>query len=103
MTDTNAPTNQQIAAAEGKKGSGKIVSGIVAGIMTTYIMNQASLHGVNFQLLGISSEFIKSAIDGCLIGVFVGLTPTHFAAAVTDAIVFVKTTWRQWCQAWNSN
>lgn len=100
MTDI---TNQQIAKAEGQTGLGKVGSGIISGLLASYIMNQASLHGVDFQLLGISSELIKSSIEGLLVGVFVWMTPSHFAAAVTDGIVFIKATAKQWRDAWNSN
>lgn len=102
MTDTG-PSNQQIATAEGKAGHGKIVSGIIAGIITSYIMNQASLHGINFELLGISSEIVKSTIDGSLIGVIIGLTPSHFVAALCDMIIFFKTSIKQIREAGNSN
>lgn len=103
MTDINAPTNQQIASAEGKTGHGKIVAGIIASGLTNYVMNQASLHGINFELIGISSEVVKATIDGTLVGVIVGLTPSHFVAALCDAKVFIKTSLKQFREAGNTN
>lgn len=97
------PTNQEIAVSKGKIGHGKIVSGIIAGILTSYLMNQASLHGINFELLGVSSELVKSTIDGSLVGIIIGLTPSHFVAAICDAKVFIKTSFKQISEAGNSN
>lgn len=102
MTDMSSTPNQQLARDEGKKGLGKIGSAIIGSILTTYIMNQASLHGVDFTLYGIPSELVKSTIDGTIIGTLVGFTPSHFTAAITDGILFIKTTLRQWKEAWNS-
>lgn len=100
MTDL---TNQQIAKDEGKKGFGQIGSAFISTIMATYIINQASLHGVNFELLGISSELVKSSMEGLLISGLVWATPSHFIAAIVDAIVFIKTSWKQIASAWNSH
>lgn len=100
MTDIS---NQEVANEQGKTGMGKVGAAILSGIFCSYVMNQASLHGVNFQLLGVPSEAVKSTIDGTMTGLLVGLTPTHFVASITDAIIFVKTTAKQWKQAWVNN
>lgn len=100
MTDIS---NQQAAVQQGKTGLGKIGSAILSGILTTYIMNQASLHGFDFTLCGIPSELIKSTLDGAIIGALVGFTPNHVIASIVDGIVFIKTAWRQIVSAWNSN
>lgn len=98
-----APTNQQIAEDQGKPGLGKIGAGILSGFLTTFIMNQASLHGVDFTVEGIPSEVVKSGLDGALIGFFVTLTPQHFVASVADSIIFVKRSLRSWRDAWVNN
>lgn len=98
MTDTN----QQIARYEGKIGLGKVGSAILTGWLTSYFMNQLSLHGINFETAGISSEMVKSSIESFIVGISVWATPAHFAAAITDGITFVKTTLKQWRDAWNS-
>lgn len=103
MSDIIPTTNQQIAKDQGKFGFGRIAAGILSGFLSTFIMNQASLHGVNFELAGVPSEVIKSCIDGTLIGFFVGLTPDHFVAFVRDVIVFVKQSLRSWKDAWTNN
>lgn len=92
MTDT---TNQKIAQDQGKPGFGKIGAGILSGFLTTFIMNYASLHGMDFTLAGIPSEVVKSGLDGALIGFFVGFTPQHVIAWTVDTIVFFKDWWRQ--------
>lgn len=102
MSDTG-PSNQQVARIEGKTGLGKIGCSIISALLSSYLLNKASLHGVNFELLGVSSEVVKASIDGALTGILVGLTPTHFVASLCDAIVFVKSAFRQIGKAWTSN
>lgn len=97
------PINQQIAKDEGRTGLGKIIAGIVTGFFTTYLMNQASLHGVDFEAAGVSSEVVKSAINSALIGASVAFTPAHFVACVKDYIIFIKKTQREWRNAWENN
>lgn len=100
-------TNRQIAIDQGKVGTGKIFSGILAGFISSYLMNQLSLHGINFEAdiipgVRISSEVVKSTLDGVLIGFFVGCTPSHFVAFVKDTIIFIKQSWLTWQQAWKN-
>lgn len=103
MTDsTSSLNNQQIAQIEKRSGFGKIAAGMLAAGISGYIMTQLSLHGTNFELLGLSSEIVKSQIVAALTGLFVAFTPKHFVAGVTDGIVFVKQTWRTWRTAWTS-
>lgn len=105
MTDTigslPSPTSsQQLAAAQGKIGLGKIVSALLIGGLSSYIMNQLSLHGVNFELndvipgVKMSSEFVKSTLEGTLEGAAVWLTPAHFMAAIVDFIRAFKRGWK---------
>lgn len=105
MSDTNimSTTNQQKAKDQGKFGFGRIGAGILSGAISTFIVNQFSLHGVDFKLLGIPSEVVKSCIDGTLVGFFIGLTPDHFVAFVRDVIIFVKQSLRSWRDAWDNN
>lgn len=108
MSDTSAiPTvNQQIAQDQGKIGFGKIASAFLAAGIASYIMNQLSLHGVNFETdnlipgVKVSSEVVKSSLEGFLSATIVGFTPSHFVAFVKDAIIFVKQTLRTWHEAW---
>lgn len=100
---TGITSNQQTAKDEGKRGLGKVGAAILSGIVTTYIMNKASLHGVDFTLLGIPSELVKSTIDGTIIGTLVGFTPAHFVAGILDGVVFVRTSWRKIVAAWVNN
>lgn len=103
ITSTASTPNTVAAVEQGKSGWGKVISGFISGILTTYLTNKASLHGVNFEVLGVSSEMVKAGIDGAIISVSVWATPSHFVAAVKDGILFVKYAWRQWREAWNSN
>ena len=84
-------------------GYGKVGASIVAAWVASYIMTQASLHGVDFSLLGVSSEIVKSTIIGVLSGFFTWLTPKAFVQSVTNAIVFGRQTIKQWHQALTSN
>lgn len=108
MTDTSiTPNNQQIARSEGKTGLGKITAAILSAVIISYLMNQASLHGVNFEFeangIKVSSELVKSTLEGTLTGVFVGLTPNHLLASLLDVIAWVKNAQKQIRGAWNSN
>lgn len=96
-------TNQEIAAVTGKRGLGKMGSAFISVILATYIINQASLHGVDFTLLGIPSEMIKSSLEALIATFIVWATPSHFVASIVDAIIFLKTSFRQIRQAWNSD
>lgn len=103
MTDISQPSNQDMATAQGKKGMGKVWSTILAAMITTYIMNQFSLHGVNFELdiggVKISSELVKSTIDGTLTGFFTWITPSHFLAWLCDVKVSCRKAWKQFREA----
>lgn len=88
-------------AEETKKegGVGKIVAGILAAGVTSYIMNWCSLHGINFQTFGVDSEIVKSTLIGTIAGVFVGFTPAHLVQDIIDAILFIRSSYRKICNA----
>lgn len=103
MTDTTLPTGPSIM----KGGLGKVASGILAAGLSSYIINQFSLHGINFELamdavpgVKVSSEFVKSSLEGTLVGFFVWVTPAHIVQLVKDGIIFVRTTLKTWGDAW---
>ena len=98
-----AQTKVQQAETSGAPGFGKMGIGILSGFFTTFLMNQASLHGIDFTVYGVSSEVVKSGLDGAIIGSLVYLTPAHFVAAITDVIIFTKQTLRSWGAAWRNN
>lgn len=107
MTDPST-TKQQIATEEGKLGFGKIAAGFLACGLSSYIMNQLSLHGVNFEEdiipgVKVSSEIVKSSLEGTLVGFFIYLTPQHFVAFVSDVLIFTKQTLKTWQNAWTDN
>lgn len=78
-----------------KGGNAKIVSGILAAGLSSYLMNWFSLHGVDFEALGFPSELVKASLIGTLTGVFVGLTPHNFVQYVVAAIYFVRRSYRK--------
>lgn len=94
-------SSQQLAATQGKIGLGKIVSALVCGWCASYFMNQLSLHGVNFEMtdvipgVKVSSEVVKSTIEGALEATVVALTPQHFVAWTVDMIRWVRAAAKQ--------
>lgn len=96
-----APSNQQMAAAQGKLGFGKFASALICGWLASYILNQFSLHGVNFEMANtipgvtVSSEVVKSTLEGSLEAIVVVLTPNHFVAFIVDAIVWVRRNYKK--------
>lgn len=73
----------------------KIVSGILAAAVTSYFMNWCSLRGVDFKILGVDSEIVKSSLIGTLSGIFIGFTPHNFVQSVVAAILFIRGSWRK--------
>ena len=95
-------TNVQDATNQGKTGFGKMSASVFAGFLSSFLMNQASLHGVDFTLAGVPSEVVKSGLDGALIGFFVWVTPQHFVAWTVDTVLFFKDWSKQLRNAANS-
>lgn len=73
-----------------KQGSGKIWSGVVAAGLVSYGMNWLSLHGVNFELLGIDSEVVKSSIIASIAGGAIKLTPENIVQQIKCFIIFIR-------------
>jgi hypothetical protein len=90
-----------LAASQGQIGFGKVVGALIAGGVSSYVMNWFSLHGVNFEMSGIipgvtvSSEVVKSVINSTIEGAVVWLTPQHFIAAITDSIRWLRSAKKQ--------
>ncbi len=84
-------------------GYGKVGASVIAAWVASYIMTQCSLRGVDFSILGFSSEIVKSTIIGVLSGFFTWLSPKNFVQSVTDAIVFSRNAIKEWRDALNSN
>ena len=80
-------------------GNSKTISSIFAAMVASYCMTQASLHGVNFETMGVSSEIVKSLLIGSLVGFFAWLTPKNIVGAIRDAILFVRDAIISWRQA----
>lgn len=107
MSDNPQPSlknpNQAIAAAEGKKGLGKIYAIVIGVMASTYITNWCSLHGVDFKFeyggVAISSEVVKSALETSIVTMLYGATPEHFKAWCLDAILKVRISIKQFKEA----
>lgn len=71
----------------------------MAAILASFLVNQLSLAGVNFETLGVSSEIVKSTIVGNLVVFFAWITPSNVAMGVRNAILFIRNTWQSWRSA----
>ena len=85
--------------SEQPQGYGKVGASILASWVASYTMTQFSLHGVDFSILGVSSEVVKSTIVGTLAGFFTWLSPRHFIDSVTCAITFCREAVSEWHDA----
>lgn len=72
------------------KGNGKAWVTFAAAICTTYSMNWLSLRGVDFQVLGVPSELVKSGIEGLMLGFFAWITPDHAVDAMVESILWCR-------------
>ena len=66
----------------------RIVIGVFAGFFSSYLLNQCSLHGIDFKTAGVDSEVVKSALQGTVIGLLVA--PRNIVYSVVDGILFVR-------------
>ena len=66
----------------------RMISGAIAGGISSYILTQCSLRGVNFTELGVDSEIVKSSITGVIVGFVV--TPKNLVYTIVDGILFVR-------------
>ena len=72
MSDTTADQSSPVAGlSKPPVGFSRIMAGAVAGGISCWCLNWASLHGVDFKTLGVDSEYVKGGITGSLTGFFV--------------------------------
>lgn len=90
-------TSSQIVASDKPRSS--VIQAMLAGILSSFLVNQLSLAGVNFETLGVSSEIVKSTIVGNLVVFFAWATPVNIAASVRNSILFTRSTWQSWRSA----
>lgn len=92
-------TDKPMISNEVPQSRDKLIAAFLAAWSTSYIMTQASLKGVNFELLGISSELVKSTIIAHLVAFFVWATPRNIVQAIRELILFIRETWKTWRDA----
>lgn len=66
----------------------RIVCGMVASGFSGWFLNFLSLHGVDFKVLGVDSEFVKSSIESTLTGI--GTAPECIPLAIAGIIVSLR-------------
>lgn len=66
----------------------RLVVGFISGGLTSYILTQCSLRGVDFSTSGIDSEIIKGTINGTIVGFVVA--PRNIIYTLCDGILFVR-------------
>lgn len=93
MTDK---LSQTLAENYEKKGSGKTGAAIIAAGMASYFMTYCSLHGIDFEVIGIPSELVKATIVGHMAGFIVWFTPQNFVQEVKNGILFVRGAIKTW-------
>ena len=76
-------------------GKSKVVAGIIAAGVTSYLMNWCSLHGVDFKVFGLDSELIKSSLVGTIAGTVIGFTPKNIVQDIVNIIIFVRLSYRK--------
>lgn len=91
MTDTTIrPTNQPIKQNRRKAAyKGSMSLAMLAAIISSYVMTQLSLAGVDFTAFGVDSELVKSTIIGQLVIFFGWATPTNIIHFIKTAIAFI--------------
>ena len=83
MTDTTTPDDKKQVPL-----FMRIVLGACASATSGFVLTWCSLNGVDFKTLGISSEVIKSGIEGTFTGIFVA--PECIPLAVAGFIYGVR-------------
>jgi hypothetical protein len=68
----------------------KTIGLAVISAAATFALNYASLHGVDFQTIGIPSELVKAAIVGHLISFYDWVTPDNLVDAVVQSILWIR-------------
>lgn len=83
---SNQPQDQ---ASAGKLNDfTRLVVGAVGGGLSSFLLTQLSLHGVDFKELGIDSEIVKSAITATIVGLLVA--PRNILFTIRDSILFAR-------------
>lgn len=86
------PSNQGLSSTgNGKTGVPlllRVACGVVASGVSGWVLNWFSLHGVDFKVLGIDSEFVKSSIESTLTGLFVA--PECIPLAIAGTILGIR-------------
>lgn len=73
-----------------KVGMNRILAGVIAAGMSSWLLTWCSLHGVDFKTFGVDSELIKSSITGSLVGFFIA--PDSCLNSIRDFLI--------WCYDW---
>ena len=94
---TPTKNSDNVGNAGNAGNGGKIGAAFLAAWGASYIMTQMSLHGVDFKVMGVDSEIVKSTIIAHLVTFFVWATPRNLLAwfigvirAIKDAIHQIK-------------
>ena len=89
-----------------KGGLGKIASAIISSIIVRHLFDYLnSKYGPDIKYavesVGVTMGFCEDIVMGSMVAFFMKLTPQYLADEVMQAILFVKTTVRQWKDAWS--
>lgn len=72
-----------------------VLKALISSGLASYFMTQCSLHGVNFETLGVSSEIVKSTLIAGFVSFFTWLT---FA----NLIIYAKSTHDNFSNLWSA-
>lgn len=68
----------------------KPIAGALAAGLAGYAVNWCSLRGIDFHMLGVDSEIVKSTLVGTLSGFLISFTPDAFIQDIVDIIRWCK-------------
>lgn len=88
MTDTSTVKKTASNVPESTNIGVRLIVSALVGAFTSYMLNKASLHGVDFEALGVSSELIKSSLIGTITGLVAA--PRNIVFALRDGILFIR-------------
>lgn len=58
--------------------------------ISAFAMNFASLHGVDFKVLGIPSEVVKAMIESHMVLFFMWVSADHIVDSITGGIIWMR-------------
>lgn len=87
----------QPAAPDKVSAFTRMIIGAIAAWVSSYLLNQLSLAGVDFKTLGLNSEMVKSTIEGVFVGLAV--TPKNLVYSIRDGILFTRFALKTWHDA----